>query len=147
VKGGAYTAEQFALDVDAAVAEIGSTALVGAGLGAYIALLFSAARPDRVTSALLLPGVGLDGGGPQPYTRELPRSIADSAVARGEADPMVCFAEHDVRPPDYAATFARKARKLILLEDGGPRPPWWQAVRTVPGVRVVASIADGLAAL
>ncbi|MEN8185234.1 MAG: hypothetical protein ABFS46_22145 [Myxococcota bacterium] len=66
LRGGSYSPEQFASDADAAIAELGSVRLAGTGVGAYAALLLAGARPDQVPAALLLPGCGLEGGGPVP---------------------------------------------------------------------------------
>jgi pimeloyl-ACP methyl ester carboxylesterase len=147
IKGGAYTPEICAVDVDAALRQVGSACLVGAGIGAYVALLVGAARRDIVPSVLLLPGIGLEGGGPTPDFDGVPRSIGDLATPRQGCDPMVAFLEHDVRPSDYAAAFAAKVERLLLLDDGTPRPPWWNAARGVAGVQTVGDVADGLAKL
>lgn len=147
LKGGAYTPEILAGDVDAALRHIGGACLVGAGVGAYVAFLVAGARRDIVAGALLLPGRGLEGGGAVPDFEKTPRSIADLARPRDGCDPMVCALEHDIRPPDYAEAFARKAQRLILVEDGAPRPPWWHAARRVGRVETVASVAAGLARL
>jgi hypothetical protein len=53
--------------------------------------------------------------------------------------------ERDIRPRDYARDFALGARRLLLVEDGELRPPWWQAVREAPAV--VQAPADRSAAL
>ena len=134
--GGAYTPELLAGDVDAALAMLGACRIAGAGLGAYVALLVAGARPDLVSAALLLPGGGLDGGGPLPdfvrtraLAAELDEIEAGRANGTARSDPMTRSCARDVRPPDYAASFARAARRLLLAEDGGPRPPWWVALR------------------
>lgn len=133
--GGAYTPELFAADVDAAVAVLGPCRVAGAGLGAYVALLVAGARPDLVAAALLLPGRGLDGGGPLPDpARAVPAGMESGGSG---SDPMVRACETDVRPVDYARAFARGARQLLLAEDGSARPPWWHGVREAPGVRSV----------
>jgi len=147
VKGGAYTPEILAADVDAALHHIGSAAIVGAGVGAYVALLVAGARRDRVAAALLLPGAGLAGGGPLPDFEREAKSVADLAVPRPSCDPMVTFLEHDVRPLDYVEAFAQKTRKLILLEDGGARPPWWETTRRAGATTSVADLAAGLGQL
>ena len=66
VRGGVYYPELLAADADAALAELGAAVLVGAGLGAYAALLVAGARPASVPAAVLLPGAGLEGGGGEP---------------------------------------------------------------------------------
>lgn len=147
LKGGAYTPEILAGDVDVALRHVGNASLVGAGIGAYVALLVAAARRDVVAAALLLPGQGLDGGGATPDFERTPRSVADVARPRQGCDPMVCFLDDDVRPLDYAESFARKAPRLILVEDGTPRPPWWRAAREVAHAETVADVEAGLARL
>jgi pimeloyl-ACP methyl ester carboxylesterase len=130
IKGGAYTPEILAAVVDTAIARIEATALVGAGLGAYIALLLAGTRNERIRSAVLLPGSGLAGGGAAPRFDGEPTTFVDRAVPRDGCDPMLCFLEEDVRPPDYAVAFARRAQRLDLRADGAADlPPWWIAVR------------------
>lgn len=146
-KGGAYTPELLACNVDEALRAIGPAALAGAGLGAWVALLVAGARPDVVSGALLLPGAGLEGGGSQPDWSGPPENVAESDGPRPGCDPALSFLERDVRPVEYAAPFARKARGVVLLEDGGQRPPWWTTVRQCPSADQVADAAAGLALL
>jgi pimeloyl-ACP methyl ester carboxylesterase len=142
--GGAYVPEILAADADAALAHVGDAAVAGAGLGAYVALLLAGARPQSVPAALLLPGAGLDGGSstPAPDEHGFRLSLADAPVAAGGCDPRVGLLEMDVRPPVYAESFARAASRLVVGEDGGSRPDWWEAVRphavTVPSDPVIA---------
>jgi pimeloyl-ACP methyl ester carboxylesterase len=129
--GGAYTPELLAGDADAALACLGACCVAGAGIGAYVALLLAGGRPELVRAALLLPGAGLDGGGPEPDRgRPLPPALAAGAGC----DPMVAWCDTDVRPVVYAEAFAAAAERLVLAEDGTPRPPWWRALAAVPGV-------------
>jgi pimeloyl-ACP methyl ester carboxylesterase len=152
-RGAAYSPELLLTEADAALAHVGGARLAGAGLGAYVALLLAGARSDAVETALLLPGAGLEGGGPHP---DPSRSDDEKAVLerleraeRGAgSDPGLRHLERDARPPDYAAAFAHSARRLLLAEDGAPRPPWWEAVREVPGAeRVPAEPVAALARL
>jgi pimeloyl-ACP methyl ester carboxylesterase len=122
--GGAYAPELFAADADAVIAAIGPCRIAGAGLGAYVALLLAGGRPSEVSAALLIPGDGLDGGGPLP----------DFAHPARIPDEMLVTSGADVRPPDYAREFGLAARRLLLAEDGGPRPPWWESLRGLPTV-------------
>jgi pimeloyl-ACP methyl ester carboxylesterase len=135
VVGGAYTPELLAGDADAALARVGPAFLAGEGIGAYVALLLAGARPELVPAALLLPGPGLEGGGPVPdfsgrpelaWAAQASRPGGPGGAAR-EADPLVCALESDARPVDHAEAFAARARCLVLAEDGGPRPAWWEA--------------------
>lgn len=146
-KGGAYTPELLACNVDEALRQIGPAVLVGAGIGAYVGLLVAGARRDVVPAALVLPGLGDSGGGILPHAQEHIEILTDVAVSRGGADPMVCFLERDIRPLDYIAPFARKANRLVLVENGGDVPTWWETVRAVAGVRSVSDVGAGLASL
>ena len=137
-RGGSYTPELHAADADAALLESDDACVVGAGLGAYVALLVAGARPGRVRAALLLPGRGLDGGGAAPRhdqalevrSAEALRILdARAAQPRPAFDPMLRACETDPRPPDYARAFADAARRLLFAEDGRARPPWWEAAR------------------
>jgi len=88
---------------------------------------FGAADPD------------IDGGGEAPglqHTRGLGDGEAEalldsvkSARRRSGCDPLVQSCARDLRPGPYARDFADRAGVILLAEDGGPRPPWWQAVR------------------
>jgi pimeloyl-ACP methyl ester carboxylesterase len=158
VAGGAYTCEILVGDADAALAEIGPAAVAGRGLGAYAALLLAGGRPDDVLAALLFPGPGLAGGSAAPDFDRDPRITLDDPAppASNGLQPerstdwrVVRCCESDVRPVDYAQEFAVAARRLLLVEDGSERPPWWNATRTAPGVNVLehASTGQGLLAL
>jgi pimeloyl-ACP methyl ester carboxylesterase len=136
-RGGGYTAEILMGDVDAALAHLGSATLVGRGIGAYIALLCSGARPKLVRGAILLDGPGLAGGSPRPGTPLVP---TPDPGAVGPPDPFALVElAVDVRPPDYASSFARQATQLSDMERPISvctleRPEWLRAVLTEPGV-------------
>ena len=135
VRGGAYYAELLLGDADAALAHLGRAAVAGAGLGAYIALLLAGARPDAVTGTLLLPGAGLAGGGALPdfenveHRRLTPDDESAERLEAAGCDPRLSVLERDIRPVDYAESFAARARRLLFVEDGTPRPPWWEVAR------------------
>jgi pimeloyl-ACP methyl ester carboxylesterase len=145
-RGGWYSSEHFVGDADLALAQIGRTAVLGAGVGAYVALLLAGARPDDVAAAMLLPGAGAFGGGAEPDFRESPDPwaaipLGDAparASAGGSHDPMLCCVEHEVRPLDYAREFANASGPLLLVEDGGERPPWWREARRSPRARTTS---------
>ena len=140
VRGAVYYPELLAADADAALAQLGPAAVAGAGLGAYVALLLAGGRREQVRAALLLPGRGLAGGGGEPnFDRPLAEALSPdpNAPLPAGCDPYVGAMERDPRPPDYAAHFAGAARRLLLLEDGDERPPWWTAVRQARSARVV----------
>jgi pimeloyl-ACP methyl ester carboxylesterase len=140
--GGGYFCELLMADVDAALAHLGPATLYGRGLGAYVALLTAGARPDLVRGAILDDGPGLRGGGPEPTT---PYVLPESLETPGPPDPYALFElSHDVRPADYAATYARLAATLSGLDVAlavcaQVRPPWLAAVAAEPGVREIES--------
>jgi len=146
--GGGYTAEVLLGDVDTALAHLGPATLLGRGLGAYLALLVAGARPELVRGALLDDGPGLDGGGPGPGSPV----ILHALPANASPDPWALLElASDVRPPDYALSFARQAVHLAGLAvpvwvAARARPPWLEAVLTEPGVEV-GPFDEGLAAL
>jgi hypothetical protein len=101
-----------------------------------------------VRGAILSDGPGLAGGGTGPSSTML-IGVDEAAVV--PPDPFALFElSRDVRPPDYAATFARQVLTLAALGSPLPvsarwRPPWLEAAASEPGV-VDASIEDALAA-
>jgi pimeloyl-ACP methyl ester carboxylesterase len=151
VRGGVYAPELLAGDADTALAQIGGAVLAGAGIGAYVALLLAGGRRDRVPAALLLPGRGLEGGGPQPdFDRDVLTPVLPGAgpPLPSGCDPLCCALQCDVRPPDYVAPFAAAARRVLLFDDSGARPPWWERVRQSPAARSIAGdVRDAVAQL
>jgi pimeloyl-ACP methyl ester carboxylesterase len=139
--GGGYFAELLMGDVDAALSVLGEATLYGRGLGAYAALLAAGARHDMVRGAILDDGPGLAGGGTEPGS-----ATADLEPARtpGPPDPYALRElSRDIRPPDYATSFARLATTLSGLDVaialvGSLRPPWLGAVAGEPGVQVMS---------
>jgi len=157
--GGGYTAEVLMGDVDAALGHLGGATLLGRGLGAYVALLAAGARPDLVHGAVLADGPGLAGGGPAPHSPVgvAPIDPAPVVAAGSDGDPAALAPDPnalrelagDVRPPDYASTFARLAVQFSALDEpvtvaAVVRPPWLAAVVAEPGV-VEADVATALA--
>lgn len=144
--GGGYTAEVLMADVDTALGHLGPATLLGRGLGAYIALLVAGARPDLVVGAVLADGPGLAGGGPVPHSP----SVVTGSPGSGPPDPLaLAELSRDVRPPDYALTFARQALQFSRLDAplsvaAVVRPPWLAEVAAAPGVRT-ERLADALA--
>lgn len=143
LSGGAYSCEMLLGDADCALAECSAAAVAGAGLGAYVALLLSGARPQTVRATLLMTGRGIAGGGDFPrFDRAWSRLDADVSTPNNGRDPFLEYFDYDVRPADYAIAFASRARSLILMNDNGSeRPPWWKAVAGMPGTAIVD---DGL---
>jgi pimeloyl-ACP methyl ester carboxylesterase len=145
--GGGYTAEVLMADADAALAHLGPCTVLGRGLGGYVALLIAGARPSLVRGAIIADGPGLAGGGAMPASLNL---TVPADAGAGPPDPFALLElARDVRPPDYAANFARLAVQLSGLDTAiavaaRVRPPWLQAVVDEPGV-AESSLAEGLA--
>jgi pimeloyl-ACP methyl ester carboxylesterase len=125
--GGGYTAEALMGDAAIALAHLGEATLYGRGLGAYVALLLAGARAAHVHGAVLDDGPGLAGGGPFPPSPYLLRLPTDTPSA---PDPYaLAELSHDVRPPDYAASFVRQAVHFGQLDpcvavSAQVRPAW-----------------------
>jgi hypothetical protein len=56
---------------------------------------------------------------------------------------MLLACESDPRPPDYARHYADAVQRLLLAEDGGARPPWWEAARGAAHAEAAPSDAAG----
>jgi pimeloyl-ACP methyl ester carboxylesterase len=147
--GGGFTCEALLADVDAALAVLGPSTLVGRGLGGYVALLVAGARPELVRGAVICDGPGLAGGGPAPQSpvvlpRPDPVAIAEdlSPVDPVIPDPYALLElARDPRPSDYVLTYLRQAVQFSELEvpvavAAVTRPPWLAAVVEEPGVAV-----------
>lgn len=143
--GGGYTCEILMADADAALAHLGPATLLGRGLGAYVALLLAGARAGQVRGAILTDGPGMVGGGIGPGA---PR-VTLAAPWPGPPDPFaLAELSIDVRPPDYATTYAVLAVQgselaVPLAVCGVVRPPWLEAVVREPGV-ATESLAEAL---
>lgn len=141
--GGGYYCEVLMGDVDTALVELGPATIVGRGLGGYVALLIAGARPALVRGAVIADGPGLHGGGTQPGTTSVLAPAAAAAHRDGSVlspDPFALVElARDVRPPDYARSFAWQASALSGLDTAIAvtavnRPPWLAEVATQPGV-------------
>lgn len=136
--GGGYTAEVLMGDADAALNRIGEATVVGRGLGAYIALMLSGARPHRVHGAILCDGAGLAGGG------ERPGPIAVRGVPGKTTTPdqfALVELSQDLRPAEYVTRFVELAAEHSPITDpisvvARARPDWLRAVVEMRGVRV-----------
>ena len=146
LKSGVYYPEMLAGDADAALAHIGDRAVVaGAGVGAYVTLLLAGSRAKAVEAAILAPGVGLAGCGDDPdFDNLIPELPAAGSRSSHAFDPRVANLEQDPRPADYARSFAASAQRLVLVEDGSPRPTWWRSCAEPGAETVRGSLADGL---
>lgn len=147
--GGGYTSEILMGDVDAALGAVGPATILGRGLGGYIALLISGARPSLVRGVIIADGPGLAGGGVRPGSLHLDVPNATAVPARTTPDPFALLElSTDVRPRDYAANFVRSAVQLSPLDApitvaAASRPPWVGSVVDAYGVRV-SSVADAI---
>jgi pimeloyl-ACP methyl ester carboxylesterase len=146
--GGGYTSEILVGDVDAALEALDApVTILGRGLGAYIALLVAAARPEHVRGAVLADGPGLAGGGVHPGSPALSRP---ALTAPGPPDPWAMVElSRDVRPADYARTFVGFVVESSDLETPlwvatRVRPAWVEAVASEPGV-LTGPVERGLA--
>jgi pimeloyl-ACP methyl ester carboxylesterase len=145
--GGGYTCEVLMGDVDIALDALGEATIYGRGLGGYIALLIAGSRPELVRGAIIGDGPGLAGGGPEPGTNY----VVPAAVAAADVipDPMaLAELSRDVRPADYATSFARQANHLSGIADpltviAVARPPWLAAVTGEPDV-ATGTLEEGL---
>lgn len=144
--GGGYTAEILLADADAALERLGEVTIVGRGLGAYIGLLLAGARADAVRGAVLADGPGLSGGPSVPTSQPV---FSFDAVDTTPDPYALAELGRDLRPPDYATTFARLAVQGSGLDEpisvvARFRPAWLRAVVEEPGVIEAASVADAL---
>ena len=145
--GGSYTAETLLADADTALRYLGEATVLGRGLGAYVALLLAGARPDAVCGAILFDGPGILGGGTGPGPSVV---AAVDTTAPAPPDPFaLAELSRDIRPPDYATSFARLATQASSLEHpitvaSVNRPDWLQAVEREPGV-LSSSLTEALA--
>jgi pimeloyl-ACP methyl ester carboxylesterase len=136
--GGGYFCEALMGDVDMAIAHLGPVTIYGRGLGAYIGLLAAGGRAEQVLGAILDDGPGLAGGGATPASPAIVVAVGPPPPG-GTPDPWALYElTRDVRPPDYAATFAHQAAirsglDVALAAVGVNRPPWLEAVINEPG--------------
>lgn len=135
--GGGYTAEVLMADADTAVAHLGPSTIIGRGLGGYIAVLLAGARPALVRGAVIEDGPGSAGCGPAPTSQVLSTPVH---TMKSPPDPFALYElSKDIRPPDYAANFARLAVQhsgldVPLAVAARFRPAWLQAVADEAGV-------------
>jgi pimeloyl-ACP methyl ester carboxylesterase len=126
-------------DVDIALAHLDEVTIYGRGLGAYVGLLAAGGRAEQVQGAILADGPGLAGGGPSPGSPSVATAVS-APPPGGTPDPWAIHElTRDIRPPDYAATFARQASTRSGLDTaiavvGVNRPPWLEGVIAEPGV-------------
>jgi pimeloyl-ACP methyl ester carboxylesterase len=163
LRGGAYYPEYFLADADLALAQMAEPCvLVGAGIGAYVALMLAGSRADRVSAALLLEGAGLEGGGSSPDHGSEAQDIEGfetfietaSIDYAASTDPLVALCERDLRPVDYVTSFAEAARPMLFSPRVGREisaPDWWrtafEANRAVAAPAGVAECLDKLASM
>jgi len=145
--GGGYSCEILMADVDIALRRLGEATIVGRGLGAYIALLISGARPNLVKGAVLLDGPGLAGGAVHVTSNTEITMVERSGQA---PDPWALIElSHDARPPTYVTTFARLAVNGSGIADPisvacKVTPPWVEAIGAEPGVITDITLQEAL---
>lgn len=136
-RAGGYSAEALLADTNAAIEHLGEVSIVGRGLGGYIALLAAGARPTMVHGAVIDDGPGLAGGGPVPGS---PTFVVPPTRSSTAPDPFALLElARDVRPPDYAVSFARFALErspiaVPIVVSARIRPDWLEAVAGEQGV-------------
>lgn len=143
--GGGYSCEVLMGDVDVALAEVGPSAILGRGLGAYVALMIAGARPDLVRGAVLADGPGIAGG---PIGVASTPWLDPSTITTAPDRMALAELAMDRRPPDYAAGFARLSLASSDLDapivvSAVAEPPWLEAVRGEPGV-IAEPVIDAL---
>lgn len=147
--GGGYTCEILVGDVDAAVEHLGEVTVLGRGLGGYIALLISAARPEAVMGAVIADGPGIAGGGIQPGS---PSVAFPPPWSQGPPDPFALIElTRDMRPPDYAQNLLHLASEnskldTVVYVTAVARPEWVEGIVNQPAVRT-ATIPEALGEL
>jgi pimeloyl-ACP methyl ester carboxylesterase len=147
--GGGYTCEVLMADVDQALSVIGPATIHGRGLGGYIALLIAGARPKEVRGAIIDDGTGLRGRAIEPGSPSLEGGVRGAVHHLATPDPFVLTElADDVRPPDYATSFARLAVEHSDLEMpvavvAVGRPPWLGALVNEFGV-LETNLTDAL---
>jgi pimeloyl-ACP methyl ester carboxylesterase len=123
--------------------------IYGRGLGAYVGLLAAGGRAEQVRGAILADGPGLAGGGSTPPSPAVATAVG-APPPGGTPDPWAIYElTRDVRPPDYAATFAHQAATrsgldVAIAVVGVNRPPWLATVASEPGV-IECTLAEALA--
>ncbi len=155
VRGGGYTPELFVADADAALSSVAARhgeaaglVIAGAGLGAYVALLLAGARAELVRGALLGPGAGLGENDGEPDFDRPPERLRPRGDVPDECDPSLWRFIGEIKPRDYVASFAARAQRLWMLDDGGFRPTWWHVARDAPGAESIGpDWSTGFAAL
>jgi pimeloyl-ACP methyl ester carboxylesterase len=141
--GGGYTPEILIADVDAALARIGPSTVVGYGLGAYVALLIAGSRPSHVRGAILCDGPGLAGSGPQP-PRGVIAGVDETSISNESPDHWALLElSQDPRPPEYAVNFVQDAAKgssvdPVIAVAASESAPWLDAVLAESPVAVLS---------
>jgi pimeloyl-ACP methyl ester carboxylesterase len=146
--GGGYTAEVLMGDADAAIEHIGPCTVLGRGLGGYVALLIAGARADAVRGAIIADGPGLFGGPSGPTS---PALVTVPPGVSGPPDPFAMLElSRDIRPPDYALSFARAAMEHSDLDSpltiSAMGQPTWLAAVMEDLLLERTSVDDALAA-
>ena len=147
--GGGYTCELLMADVDLALAHLREATLCGWGLGGYVGLLVAGARPTAVNGLVIADGPGLAGGSSQPSTVRVITVEPDEAGTAPPDPYALGELSADVRPPGYAASYAREAVRRSgvdrpLVVSAHERPPWLAALAD-DGLVAVEPLDEALA--
>lgn len=147
--GGGYSAEVLMADVDTALSHLGPCTVLGRGLGGYIALLIAGARPTLVRGAIIDDGIGIMGGGSSPGSIHL--DVANRLVADDNSPDPYALLEmsSDIRPADYAATYAFAAsqstpNRVAIAVVTRSRPAWLASLLDQYGIEAMP-LTDALA--
>lgn len=146
-RGGGYTAEILMADVDAALAHLGRSTVLGRGLGAYVALLIAGGRPELVHGAVLADGGGMAGGSTEPTSLTVVTALHSDTTP----DPYALLElGRDLRPRDYSSEFAAMAVAGSLANPAITvaaqfRPSWLEAVVETRGVATADTTTAALA--
>lgn len=131
-QGGGYTPEALMSDADAAIAELGPVTVLGRGVGGYAGLLLAGSRPRDVRGLIIVDGPGLEGGGAEPPSSNIPGLRADARVGTAPDSWALLELSTDIRPVTYAAEHVQQIAALSGLApavcvDAIGRPAWLRA--------------------
>lgn len=127
--GGGYTPEALMSDADAVIARLGPVTILGRGVGGYAGLLLAASRPEDVRGVVIVDGPGLEGGGSEPPSSNIPGLRVDARVGTAPDSWALLELSTDIRPVEYIREHVQQLRELSGLNpavcvDTLGRPAW-----------------------